>query len=148
MPVISEARLRDLCQQILLAMQTPPDLAEIVTDVLVKANIRGVDSHGCRLLKMYSERIEKDGVIVPGARPEVLRQDGAAVFIDGHRGFGHVAARLAAQHVVEIARQTSVATASIINVHHIGRVGEYAEYIAEHGMLGIVVCHANAATTP
>lgn len=147
MPVVSEARLRSLCQQILLAMQTPADIAEVVTDVLVKADVKGVDSHGVRLLTMYLRHVEA-GSVVPTARAEIIRQDGAVTLIEGHWGFGHVPARQAAQLAAAAARQYGIGAASVVHVQHIGRVGEYAEDMARQGMLGIAVCNTSRTTTP
>jgi len=148
MPIVSEARLRDLCLRIVLAMQAPQDIAEIVADILVKADVKGVDSHGCRLLSLNYIHQLGNGMIVPAARPEVIRQDGATTIIEGHWGFGHAAARLAAGHAIESARQYGIGTASLVHVSHIARLGEYAEQIAEQSMLGMVVCNANRAQTP
>ena len=146
MPVVSEARLRDLCYRILIAMRTPPDIAETVTDVLVKADVRGMDSHGSRLLDMYVTQLQ-EGRLDPAGRVEI-RQDGAIASLEGHWGFGHVGARLAAQLAVEAAQKYGIGAASLVHVLHIGRLGDYAEYIAEHGMIGMVMCNANRATTP
>ena len=147
MPLVTEARLRSLCQQILLAMQTPADIAEVVTDALVKADVKGVDSHGVRLLTMYLCHVEA-GTIVPTARAEITRQDGAVTLIEGHWGFGQVPARQAARLAVDAAKQYGIGAASLVHVQHIGRVGEYAEEMAKHGMLGIAVCNTSRTTTP
>ena len=88
MPVISEARLRDICRQIIIAMKAPPDVAETVTDILVTADVKGVDSHGCRLLSMYLRNMEI-GMIIPTARPKVTCQEGPMTLIEGNWAFGH-----------------------------------------------------------
>jgi LDH2 family malate/lactate/ureidoglycolate dehydrogenase len=148
MPVVSEARLRDLCQRIVLAMGAPQDIADVVTDVLVKADIKGVDSHGCRLLHQNYMRQLSNGMLTPTARAEIIRQDGATTIIEGNWGFGHPAGRLAARQAIASAREFGVGTASLIHVSHIARLGEYVEMIAEQNMLGMVACHAGNVTTP
>ena len=147
MPSISEARLRRICRSIILAMNTPEDIADVVTDVLVSADVKGVDSHGCRLLKMYKRSVE-NGSIIPSARPEVMKQEGAIAQIEGHWGWGHVAARQAAGLAAASARTHGIGAASVVHVQHIGRVGEYSEIIARNGMLGIVTCNTGPTTTP
>lgn len=147
MPVMTEARMREIDTQILLAMHCPPDIAETVADVLVKADIKGVDSHGSRLLTMYQRQVAA-GNIIPSARPEIIRQDGAVTLIEGHWCFGHVAARLAADHAIASAKAYGIGAASLVHSLHIGRVGEYSEQVAQAGMLGIAMCNANRATTP
>lgn len=145
---IAEARLRQICRSIVLAMGAPADIAEIVTDVLVKADLKGVDSHGCRLLHENYLRNLKAGRLLPAARAEIIEQNGAVTIMDAHWGFGHPPARAAAQHAVESARQLGIGAASVIHTVHIARLGEYAEQIAAENMLGIVLCHAGPVTTP
>ena len=147
MPVITQARMREIDEQILLAMHCPPDTAQLVADVLVTADIKGVDSHGSRLLAMYQRNVAA-GHIIPTARPDIIRQDGAVTLLDGHWCFGHVGARLAAAHAIASAKAYGIGAATLVNCLHIGRVGDYSEKVAEAGMLGIVMCNANRATTP
>jgi uncharacterized oxidoreductase len=147
MPIVTETRLRAICQQILLALHTPADIAETVARILVEADIKGVDSHGCRLLHMYL-RLIGSGAIVPGARPDVIQEEGAIVRLEGNWSFGQMAASLAAGRAIELARKHGIGAASLVHVQHIGRVGEYAEQIARAQMLGIVMCHASRVTTP
>ncbi len=147
MPFVTEARLRDLCQQIVLAMQAPPDIAEIVADILVKADCKGVDSHGCRLFPMYLRQIET-GMIIPSARAEIISREGPTTMIEGHWGFGHPAARLAAQQTIAAAQEHGIGVTTLVHVSHIARLGEYAEQMAAQNMLGMLVCNAGAVTAP
>jgi len=148
MHLIAEPRLRTICRSIVLAMGAPTDIADIVTDVLVKADLKGVDSHGCRLLHENYVRNMKAGRLIPAARAEIIEQNGATTIMDARWGFGHPPARAAAQHAVESARQFGIGAASVIHTVHIARLGEYAEQIAAQNMLGIVLCHAGPVTTP
>ena len=109
--------------------------------------MRGVDSHGVRLLTMYIRNIE-GGAIVPHARPQIIKQDGAVTLIEGNWCFGQVSASLAVQQAIAAARQFGIGAATILHSLHIGRVGEYPEQIAKHNMLGITMCNANRATSP
>ncbi len=148
MPLVTEVHLREICLHIVRAMGAAQDIAEIVSDVLVRADSKGVDSHGCRLLYQLYMRQVGSGMIVPTARAEIIKQDGAATFVEGHWAFGHPAARLAAQQAIASARAFAIGAASLVHVSHIARLGEYVEMIAEQGMLGMVACHAGSATTP
>jgi uncharacterized oxidoreductase len=148
MPVITEARLRDVCQQIVLAMGAPEDIADEVTDVLVKADAKGVDSHGCRLLRENYAQAMKHGRLFPAARAEIIRRDGATIAIEANWGFGHPAARMATRHVIELAQAYGIGAATVVHTVHIARLGDYAEIMAENNMLGIVVCNAGRAQAP
>ena len=147
MHVISVLHLKEICERILLAVNTPPPIAKAMADNLVNANVQAVDSHGCRLLPSYIERIV-DGLIVPAAEAEIVTQKGAITIMDGHWGFGQIAAALAARHAVESARAQGIGAAAVFHVYHIGRVGEFVEYIARQSMVGIAICNVEPATVP
>lgn len=148
MPIVAESRLRRICREILLAMQTPLDISDAVADILVTSNLRGVDSHGSRMLAAYLRYYKETGTIVPDARPEIIAEDGAVLRVEGNWGWGQAAARFSAGLTVETARKYGVGVTSLAHVQHIGRLGEYSEQIARQGMLAAVVCNANRATTP
>ena len=74
MPTVKAEPLKELCVNILKAAGTPPDDSEIVADIIVRANLRGVDSHGIRNLPRYIKEI-KSGDIVPGATIKVIKEN-------------------------------------------------------------------------
>jgi len=58
------APLRDFCAQVFEKMDVPPEDAAVTADVLVAANLRGIDSHGVARLKRYVNGL-RDGMILP-----------------------------------------------------------------------------------
>ena len=147
MHLVSASHLKEICQSILLAVNTPASVAEGMADNLVNANIQAVDSHGCRLLPGYIEGIAS-GLIVPAAEAEIVTQKGAITIMDGHWGFGQLAAARAARYAVESAREQGIGAAAVFHVYHIGRVGEFVEYIARQNMIGMAICNVQPNTTP
>ncbi|MEO7651004.1 MAG: Ldh family oxidoreductase, partial [Bryobacteraceae bacterium] len=55
---LPSATLRDFSTRILTAFEVPEPHALLVSDSLVAANLRGVDSHGVQMLLPYIEQLE------------------------------------------------------------------------------------------
>jgi len=52
----SQRRWRDLGVQMVQASGASKEQAEVVTDVLISGSLRGIDSHGVRILPYFSEK--------------------------------------------------------------------------------------------
>lgn len=145
--IISPERLRALTEGLVAALGTPADLAQIVAEGLVEANLAGHDSHGVLRLPWYARQI-RDGRIRPAARPELLSVSGATARVDGHLGWGPPAAWLATEAALDRARACGVGAATLLRGNHIGRVGAYVERLARAGMVGMALCNASPAVAP
>lgn len=108
--------------------------AESVASHLVNANLAGVDTHGVWQLPGYVAAIER-GELLPQATPGLLLDQPAAALVTGNWGFGQVAALEATEQVIRRAQACGIAVAGIVQSHHIGRLGEYAERGAAHGLI-------------
>ncbi len=147
MPTFTATYLRSVAESVLRTVGAPEDSARLVSDSLVDANLMGHDSHGVIRLLDYVGMV-RTGQIIPDARPVVTAQAGAVAHIDGSRGWGQVAARLATETTIAIARDYGIGATAIDHCNHIGRLGEYAEQIARAGMIGLAVCNAEPAVAP
>jgi uncharacterized oxidoreductase len=121
--------------------RVPDGDAAWVATLLVRANLRGHDSHGVIRVPQYVGDMDR-GLIVPSARPEVVRDRGVAALVDAHRGFGQHSTMFALEWAMARARQHGVAMAAVRHSTHIGRLGEYAERTAAEGLIGIVTVGA------
>ena len=114
-----------------------PGHAAIVANHLADANLAGHDSHGFIRIPQYLEGIER-GKLDPKAEPEVVRERGGVIQIDGHSTFGQVVATRAAEKAIEKAREHGVSMATMGNLDHTGRIGTYPEMAAKAGMAAIM----------
>ena len=83
-----------------------PDAAT-VADMLVWANLRGVDSHGAMRLASYLDQIRK-GEFDPKARPRLRPLLPATFILDCARAAGPVCMIQAAAHAIELSDQFGV----------------------------------------
>ena len=69
----------------------PREEAAICADVLLEADRRGIESHGCnRFYPIYIKRI-KNGTLLPETNIEILKETPTTVVMDAHDGMGMVA---------------------------------------------------------
>jgi len=136
MVIVSDGMLREFVTEILKAAGTPVEEAAWVADCLVLSNLKGVDSHGVQQIPGYVRSIQ-DGRLKPGAELTLLKEKAATALFDGGGGFGYTMAREAMKVTIEKAREAGVAYSGVRNLHHIGRVGRWAEMALEEEMIGI-----------
>ena len=118
----------------------PPEDAAIQADVLVWANLRGVDSHGVQRIPGYLDMIEK-GWMNPSPDTKILKESPAVLFMDADRGLGPIPTVQAMRAVIEKAKNVGIGWALIRNVTHQGAMGYYSEMAVAAGLAGIaIVC--------
>lgn len=149
MLTFTAAFLKSYVTKLLLALATPPDLADLMADSLVGSSLTGHDSHGVTLLPGYAAGI-RAGSLNPAARPTVEPATGmlATLSVDGASGWGPVAAHFATDQVIARAQQFGIAAAVVRRCHHIGRVGQYGERMAAHKLIGIAMCNSGSGVAP
>jgi uncharacterized oxidoreductase len=130
-------RARSAVARLLRRVGASTEAAGIVADHLVDASLRGVHSHGLIRVPQYLDEASTDA-FDPTAMPSVAHRVGGLVTLDGHRAFGQVGGVRAAQLAVDVAHDLGCSIVTVGRVAHTGRIGAYAEAIAERGMLGIV----------
>src|SRR6478736_6114494 len=147
MRTFPHGELRELSAAVLEGVGTPPDLARMVGDSLVDANLAGHDSHGVLRLPSYCASL-RAGEILPQERATVISKDRATARVDGRLGWGQPAMLLAAGTAIELARQFALGAVVVDRCYHIGRVAPYVERIARAGMVGIAMANAGPAVAP
>jgi LDH2 family malate/lactate/ureidoglycolate dehydrogenase len=147
----SPQELHDLVQAILAAAGASEAHAETVAEHLVAAEVAGVETHGLRPIWVYFRDI-RNGQLLPAAPPEILKETDSSALISGGWTFGHVAAKYGMEVAIEKASASNIAIVSLVQLHHIGRVGHYAEMAAKAGMVGIITgagyCRPAGRTAP
>lgn len=141
-----QSTLRAFACDILEGLGAPTETAQLVTDSLVRADVRGYGTHGIGILPLYAGMVD-DGAIDPVATPTVERGDGATARVDGQTGFGQLAAREATAEAVAIAEEFGVAVVGFRDASHIGPVGEFAERAAEAGMVFLAFTNTAGGAT-
>jgi ureidoglycolate dehydrogenase (NAD+) len=115
--------------------------AALVAETLVEASLRGVDSHGVARLPIYAERLQA-GLMNPRPRPRVESETGAVASVDGDHGPGQVAAVLAMEHSVALARAHGVGVVTVRRSGHYGAAAYYVMRPARQGFVALSMTNA------
>ena len=88
---IEPAKLFSKVERVFLKLGVQKDQAVLIADHLVMANVKGHDSHGISLIPLYVDTALRKA-IRPCAEPKLVHDGGVILNVDGHKGFGQVAA--------------------------------------------------------
>ena len=81
--------LNHFCGDVFKAFGFSEEEGSIIKDVLLTADLYGIESHGMQRMVRYHKGIEK-GTIHPQAKPEVVFETPISAVIDGHNGMGQL----------------------------------------------------------
>jgi LDH2 family malate/lactate/ureidoglycolate dehydrogenase len=134
-------------RDLLLKIGCTENDAQIAADVLLSADLRGVDSHGVARLSGYV-RLWEAGRI--NSRPEikVIYQTPSTAVVDGDGGLGLVVAPFAMQVAIEKAKVAGTGWVSVKNSNHYGIAGIHAMQALQHDMIGISLTNASPLVSP
>jgi len=143
-PVLQETQLLEFGVSLLAAGGANETEAAIVGRSLVQANLRGHDSHGVMRIPFYIKQVQ-DGKLNAGSTLQVAHETSGTLVGDGNWGFGQVLSRDLMERLMEKAGEAGIASGSLRQSAHIGRLGEYAEMAAEKGMSAIICANTHGA---
>ena len=144
---IKPERLREVSVQILKGLNATQDEAELVADCLVRAEMKGIDTHGVHFLKLLSDRVDAHMIRIP-TELKVVRDDGTTSILDGGNGLGQVAAHRGMKMSIQKARELGIGLTLVRNTNHIGILAFYTLMAAEEGMVGIVMSNSAPSMSP
>lgn len=143
----SYLRLQEFAVNVFLQLGCSPTDAELAADVLVSADLRGVDSHGLARLAGYV-RLYEAGRLNPRPNVRIVHETPSTATLDGDKGLGLVVAPAAMQIAIEKARIAGTGWVAIQNSNHFGIAGYHAMLALKHDMIGIGMTNAAPLVTP
>lgn len=133
----TEEKLKRFIVQVLERSGVARAHAEVVADVLVEADLRGIESHGvARLVSYYVGRI-RSGDLNPQPNYRVVRETKTSIVFDADNGLGHPVSKMAMEAVIAKAHEYGSAFGAVRNSNHYGIAGYYAMMALGHDMIGM-----------
>lgn len=139
--------LKEAIVSILSGVGVPEKDAFIVADNLVKANLRGNDSHGIRILPNYVRRVQ-NGLIKLGTTIRVACESPSTALLNGNYGFGQVAGVKAMEMTIEKAKDVGIGAVGVFDTNHFGIASYYSMMAMKHDMIGVSVCNGAPVMAP
>jgi LDH2 family malate/lactate/ureidoglycolate dehydrogenase len=137
-----------LCRDALLDAGVPADQTDTITDCILYASRRGVDTHGIVSILPATLAGLRAGRIRPQAAVEVVQEGPAVARIDAHQAPGPVAGAAGMDVAIERARRYGIGAAVVFNGNHFGAASYYTERARRAGMIGLAMCNAAPRVAP
>jgi L-2-hydroxycarboxylate dehydrogenase (NAD+) len=145
---VPQDRMRATVEEIFRALEMPEDDARQAADVLLYADVRGIESHGVsNMMRSYVAGL-RDGSINPRPQWKIVRGAAAVATIDSDRGLGLVVGPRAMQVAIDRAREYGIGAVSVGNGRHFGAAAYHAAMALEHDMVGLAMTTGGVTVVP
>lgn len=121
--------------------------SEQITDVLLDADLSGIESHGVQRLIRYHKEITK-GLVDVKAVPEIVKETPVAATIEGNDAMGQLLGVKAMELAIAKAKKTGVGMVAVRNSNHYGIAAYYTKMAAKEGLIGICMTNTEAIMVP
>ncbi|MGL4630987.1 MAG: Ldh family oxidoreductase [Leadbetterella sp.] len=140
-------RVRKFTENIFKKLGCSPAHAKLAADVLIEADLGGVDSHGVARLAGYV-RLYDHRRLNPKPNMRILHQSPSTATLDGDKGLGLVVAPYAMQLARKKAKKAGTGWVAIQNSNHFGIAGYHAKLALQDDMIGWAMTHAAPLVVP
>ena len=140
-------RLHQFAVNLFIKIGCPNDQAIEAANVLLSADLRGVDSHGVARLMGYLRLYEKNRI---NSKPQlsVVHETPSTAVVDGDAGLGLVAGPYAMRLAIEKAKNVGTGWVAVKNSNHYGIAGYHAMMALEADCIGISMTNASPLVAP
>ena len=140
--------MRATVQDIFRAMGMSEQDAQQSTDVLLYADLRGIDSHGVsNMLRVYVQGFQ-EGRINPTPQWSIIREAAAVCTIESDRAHGGVIGPEAMRIAMDRAESYGIGSVTVANGGHFGAAAYYAAMALERDMIGVAMTAGGVAMVP
>ena len=145
--IFSAEELKRFSKEIFISIGCPEAEAQQAADVLVSADLRGVDSHGVARLSGYIRLHDKNRL---NATPNIktVHETPSTAVVDGDLGLGLVVGPHAMKLAIDKAKEVGSGWVSVKNSNHYGIAGYHAMMALEADCIGISLTNASPLVSP
>lgn len=118
-----------------------------IADVLLTADLFGIQSHGVQRLMRYYKALEA-GEVAVDARPETVFGTPVSATLDAHRAMGPLVGAQAMRLAMEKAKACGVGLVAVRNSSHYGIAGYYTQMALEEDLVGVCMTNTEAILLP
>jgi len=144
---IKAETLKKFCSEALEKLEVENEHSKIVADVLVEADLRGIESHGVARMSRYVSGIQQ-GMMRPRANAKVVHETLCTATIDADAGLGQPVSHRAMQLAIAKAREHGLGFVAVKNSNHFGIAGYYAMMALKEDMIGICTTNSEVLVVP
>ena len=145
--IISEKALRLLEERIFVREGFSCEDAAAIADVLMQADLFGIESHGAQRMMYYHRNIAA-GSVDTAAQIEIVRETPVSALLDAHFAMGQLAGVRAMALAIQKAKQTGIGMVCVRNSSHYGIAGYYPLMAAKEGLCAFSMTNTGPIMVP
>lgn len=144
---INAQEARRFCEALFQSYGFSAQESETITDVLLLADLYGIESHGVQRLIRYAKAIQEGSIKTDATIRTVYETPCSAVW-DAPCTMGQIAAKKGMETAIAKAKSCGFGTVAVRGSNHLGIAGYYTKMAAEQDMLGICMTNTEAIAIP
>lgn len=145
--ILSLDEVRALAKAILSHAGMNDSGSDVLAELVYKSERDGPRSHGLRMLPVYEQSFSS-GYANPDAKPTVTETAPGVLRGNGDNGYYQIAADLARDPLIAMARKNGIAAFTCANCHHLGGLRFDTEPLAEAGLVALGVVNSLSMVVP
>ena len=145
--IVSAGALRAFMERAFAAEGFGVQDAQKIADVLMLADLFGIESHGAQRMMYYHRNIASGSVNV-GAQMEIVRETPVSALIDGHFAMGQLCASFAMETAIRKAKACGVGIVAVRNSSHFGIAGYYTLMAQREGLAAFSMTNTGPIMVP
>lgn len=139
--------LKEFMEESFISVGISKENAKITSSILLKADLRGIESHGIARLPIYLKRIQL-GVINTNPNIVIKNETNGTALLDADNGLGQVATYKAMEVCIQKSKVNGIASIGIQHSNHFGIGAYYSLMAADKDLIGFVCTSASALVAP
>ena len=138
---------KSFCERLFVSYGFTAEESGKITDVLLAADLGGIESHGIQRLVRYDREIT-EGLVDVHAKCETVFETPVSATLDAHDAMGQLVGIGAMELAIEKARKVGIGMVTVRNSNHFGIAGYYAKMASDRDLVGIGMTNTEAIMVP
>ena len=144
---VHPGKLHYFAREIFKRLRVPPKDASKISDVLVAADLAGVESQGVARLPFYAERLSSR-LVNPTPSIEMVEETASTATVDGDNGPGPVVGTKAMELAIRKAGRNGIGAVAVRKSNQLGMLGYYARMALNEQMIGAAMTNDLPSVVP
>ena len=140
--------IQDFVRSVFVAHGYAFEDAAAIADVILRADLYGIESHGIQRLMRYHKAIRETKIARVDAVPETVFETPVSAVVDAHDMLGQLAAIRAMRLAIGKARKSGIGMVAVRASNHFGIAGYYTRMAVEEDLLGICMTNSEPILVP
>ena len=144
---LSYEQVKEFCHKVFEGYGFTQLQSHQITDVLLDADLSGIESHGIQRMIRYHKEIT-EGLVKVDHTMRIVKQTPVSATVDGNDAMGQLVGIASMDLAIEKAKKTGIGMVAVRDSNHFGVAGYYTRRAAEAGLVGICMTNTEAIMVP